>query len=75
MNKIKKYSLVGSTLTALLVVAVVSINGGSFEAEAVIGPESSTEKGLIGERMSMGLQTGFDERLYVVHITSGDPES
>ena len=75
MKSILKYSIIGTTLATLLVVAAISVQGGNYQAEALIGSESSTELGLEGERARMGLGTGYDDRLYVVHITSGDPES
>ena len=75
MKSIQKYSVTGTIVVAILAVAVVSINGGNYEADALIGPESSTTQGLVSERLLMGLGTGYDERLYVIHITSGDPDS
>lgn len=75
MKSIVKYSITGTALAAFLVVAAISVNGGSYNAEAVVGAESSSELGLEGERARMGLGTGYDPRLYVIHITSGDPES
>lgn len=75
MKSILKYSITGTALATLLVVAAISANVGNYQAEALIGAESSTEKGLVAERLLMGLGTGYDERLYVIHITNGDPES
>lgn len=75
MKSILKYSITGTALATLLVVTAISFNGGSYDAQAIIGPESSSERGLIEERLLMGLGTGYDERLYVIHITSGDPDS
>ena len=69
-----KFSIGGAVLATLFVVAAMSINGTNYEAEALIGSQSSTEKGLVAERLLMGLGTGFDKQ-YVIHITSGDPDS
>lgn len=75
MKSILKYSITGTALATLLIVAAISVNGGNYEAQAVIGAETTSEKGLVLERMLMGLTTGYDERLYVIHITSGNPDS
>ena len=75
MKSFLKYSITGTALATLFVVAAISIQGGNYEADALIGAQSSSELGLEGERAQMGLSTGFDNRLYVIHITSGDPES
>ena len=75
MKSILKYSITGTALATLLVVAAISVQGGNYEAEALIGVQSSSQLGLEGERAQIGLGTGYDPRLYVVHITSGDPES
>lgn len=74
MKSILKYSITGTALATLLVVAAISVQGGNY-AEALIGAQSSSELGLEGERTRMGLGTGYDDRLYVIHITSGDPNS
>ena len=74
MKSILKYSLTGTTIAALLVVAAISIQTGSFDADAYVYPEGAPQEGLQMERLHAGLNTGMD-RLYVVHITSGDPES
>lgn len=75
MKPIMKYSITGTALATLLVVASMSVQGGNYEAEALVGAQSSSELGLEGERARMGLRTGYDDRLYVIHITSGDPAS
>ena len=75
MKQILKYSISGAALATLLVVAVISVQGGTYEAEALVGAQNQAEHGLIAERQLLGLGTGYDDRLYVVHITSGDPSS
>ncbi len=76
MKSMLKYSITGTAaLATLLVVVAISVNGGNYEAEAVIGADTTSEQGIILERMLMGLTTGYDERLYVIHITSGNPDS
>ena len=75
MKSVLKYSIAGSVLATLLVVTAISFNGGNYDAQAVVGPESSSELGLEGERARMGISTGYDPKTYVIHITSGDPES
>ncbi len=68
MKSILKYSISGTALATLFVVAAISVQGGIYDAEALIGAQSTTEHGLVGERNLMGLATGYDDRLYVVHI-------
>ncbi len=75
MKSVLKYSITGAALATLLVVTAISFNGGSYDAQAVVGPQSSSELGLEGERTRMGIGTGYDPKMYVIHITSGDPES
>ena len=75
MKSVLKYSITGTVLATLLVVTAISFNGGSYDAQAVVGPQSSSELGLEGERTRMGIGTGYDPKTYVIHITSGDPES
>ncbi|MGY5149705.1 MAG: hypothetical protein ACW9W3_06550 [Candidatus Nitrosopumilus sp. bin_68KS] len=70
-----KYSITGTVLATLLIVAAISVQYGNYQAEGLIGAQSSTELGLEDERARMGLSTGYDDRLYVVHITSGNPDS
>ena len=74
MKSILKYSITGSALATLLVVAAISVQSGSFDADAYVYPEGAVQEGLEVERQLAGLSTGMD-RMYVIHITSGDPDS
>lgn len=77
MKSSLKYSITGSVIATLLIV-VVSMQYENFEAEAIVG-EGMPEEGIIQERQMMGISGGytgygFQDRLYVVHITSGNPD-